>query len=60
MLGYRYMTTVMYTDSTRIWSLIDDLVAASSGFLVGLIGQLVTDLVTSAITGQWSWVMIAG
>lgn len=54
------MTTVMYTDSTRIWSLIDDLVAASSGFLVGLIGQLVTDLVTSAITGQWSWVMIAG
>ncbi len=49
------MTPVMYSDSNGYWAGIDDLIAFGTGFVVGAVGQLVSDLITSGMTGEWSF-----
>jgi uncharacterized membrane protein YeiH len=55
MLISNYITPVMLTDSTGYWAGIDDLIAFGTGFVVGAGGQLVSDLITSGMTGEWSF-----
>ena len=47
-----YITPVMLTDSTGYWAGIDDLIAFGTGFVVGAVGQLISDLITSGMTGD--------
>ncbi len=56
--AYCLNNPVNKTDATGLWWFFDDLIAAFTGFVVGIVGQLVSDLVTSAFTKKWcfsSW-----
>ena len=45
---------VMYTDSKGHWCGIDDAITFLVGGIAGLVGQLITDAIMFAITGEWA------
>lgn len=50
-------------DRTGHWWFFDDIIAAAVGFIVGVVGQLVSDIVTSIVNKEWSfssWETYAG
>jgi hypothetical protein len=54
MYAYCANNPVMYTDSTGYWCGLDDLIAFVVGGIAGSFGQLVSDTISFAITGEWN------
>ena len=53
----------MYTDPSGEWALFDDIIAAIVGAVVNVLGQVVSDVITSIGTGNWqfsSWETYVG
>ena len=54
---------IMYTDPSGEWALFDDIIAAIVGAVVNVLGQVVSDVITSIGTGNWqfsSWETYVG
>ncbi|MCX8075389.1 MAG: RHS repeat-associated core domain-containing protein, partial [Clostridia bacterium] len=44
---------MIYVDPTGHWAILDDLIAAGVGAITGALGQLASDLVSSALNGEF-------
>jgi len=53
MLMFNYITPVMLTDSTGYYAGWDDLVVGVTGFVVGITGQYVSDVMQQAMDGEF-------
>ncbi len=61
--SYCFNNPTIQDDPSGQWALIDDLIAGAVGAIVGVGGQFISDLVTSAVNGQWtfsSWEQYVG
>jgi len=53
MYAYCANNPVMHTDSTGYWFGLDDAIAFLVGGVAGVVGQLISDVIKLAITGEW-------
>ena len=53
--AYCLNNPVNQDDPTGAWALLDDIIAGGVGLVVGIGGQFVSDIVSSTISGNWSF-----